>query len=93
MPQPLPPGVASRELDRDVSRYIVRASAEGDALARFLAALDTEPGVRLVDTIGPSAGPPHTAVVETDAATAERLRHSSLHQLTIEPDQPLSLSS
>lgn len=75
------------------SRYIVRAMGEDDALARFIAALDSEPGVRLVDTIGPSAGPPHTAVVETDAPTAERLRHSTLYQLTIEPDQPLSLSS
>ncbi|WP_312518336.1 hypothetical protein [Massilia sp.] len=93
MPQSSPPGVASREPDRNIGRYIVRASREDDALARFLAALDTEPGVRLVDTIGPSAGPPHTAVVETDAATAERLRRSSLYQLTIEPDQPLSLSS
>jgi len=75
-----------------VGRYIVRASGEDDALARFLAALDSEPAVRLVDTIGPPAGQPHTAVVETDAPTAERLRHSSLYQLTIEPDQPLSLS-
>jgi hypothetical protein len=75
-----------------VGRYIVRASGEDDALARFLAALDSEPAVRLVDTIGPSAGPPHTAVIDTDAPTAERLRHSSLYQLTIEPDQPLSLS-
>ena len=85
MPQPLPPAA--------VSRYIVRATGDDDALARFLAALATEPGVHLVDTIGPSAGPPHTAVVETDAPTAERLRHSSLYQLTIEPDQPLSLSN
>ena len=85
MPVSTPPAPASR--------YIVRAAVEDDALVRFIAALDSEPGMRLIDTIGPSAGPPHTAVIETDAPTAERLRHSNLYQLTIEPDQPLSLSS
>jgi hypothetical protein len=40
----------------------------------------------------PSAQP-HTAVIETDAATARQLEESfrSAHQLMIEPDRPLSL--
>lgn len=79
---PLPP----------ISRYIVRAMADEQALVTFIEALGAEPGVQLLDTIGPSAGPPHTAVVETDPATADRLRQQTRNQLTIEPDQPLSLS-
>jgi hypothetical protein len=76
-----------------VSRYIVRATRDEGALVRFLDSLAGTPGVRLVDTIGPAAGPPHTVVVETDPQTAEQLRQRTLHQLTIEPDQPLSLSN
>ena len=83
MPAPLPP---------TLGRYIVRAANDDNALSAFLATLGAEPGVQLVDIIGPSSGPPQTAVVETDAPTAERLRRQTLHQLTIEPDQPLSLS-
>lgn len=75
-----------------ISRYIVRATRDERALVRFLDSLAATPGVRLVDTIGPAAGPPHTVVVETDPQTAEQLRQRTLHQLTIEPDQPLSLS-
>lgn len=84
MPPPLPPAA--------LGRYIVRAHRDDHTLVQFLATLDAEPGVQVVDVIGPSAGPPHTAVVETDAPTAERLRRQTLNQLTIEPDQPLSLS-
>jgi len=73
-------------------RYIVRATSDEQVLLKFIEALGSEPAVQLIDTIGPSAGPPHTAVVETDAATAERLAQQSRNQLTIEPDQPLSLS-
>jgi len=83
MPASLPPV--------PINRYIVRATRDDDELVRFLATLGTEPGVQVVDLIGPSSGPPHTAVVETDASTAERLRQQTLDQLTIEPDQPLSL--
>lgn len=75
-----------------ISRYIVRATSDAHALVRFLDSLAGTPAVRLVDTIGPAAGPPHTVVVETDPQTAEQLRQRTLHQLTIEPDQPLSLS-
>ncbi|VXC01005.1 hypothetical protein [Massilia sp. 9I] len=73
-------------------RYIVKAAADGGALDAFIAGLGADPAIRLVDTIGPSGGPPHTAVVETDPDTAEQLRRRNLNQLTIEPDQPLSLS-
>jgi len=72
-------------------RYIVRAAAAGSALSTFIDSIKSTPSIRLVDTIGPSAGPPHTAVIETDPDTAEQLRLRHLNQLTIEPDQPLSL--
>ena len=72
-------------------RYIVRAAADAGALGRFIDSLGANPAVRLVDTIGPSAGPPHTVVVETDPDTAAQLRQRNQHQLTIEPDRPLSL--
>jgi hypothetical protein len=76
---------------RTSSRYIVRAAADSRALSAFIDDIAANPAVRLVDTIGPSTGPPHTAVVETDPDTAEQLRRRNLNQLTIEPDQPLSL--
>ncbi len=76
---------------RTSNRYIVRAAADSRALSAFIDDIAANPAVRLVDTIGPSAGPPHTAVVETDPDTAEQLRRRNLNQLTIEPDQPLSL--
>ena len=72
-------------------RYIVRATSDTTALSTFIDSLGANPAIRLVDTIGPSAGPPHTAVVETDPDTAEQLRQRTYNQLTIEPDQPLSL--
>lgn len=72
-------------------RYIVRAAGDDGALGDFLESLGANPAVRLVETIGPSAGPPHTVVVETDPATAEQLRRRHHNQLTIEPDRPLSL--
>ena len=75
-----------------LGRYIVRAASDDSALERFLVTLSAEPGVQVVDLIGPSSGPPHTAVLETDALTVERLRQQTLDQITIEPDQPLSLS-
>ena len=73
------------------NRYIVRAAGDDGALARFIDSIRNDPAVRLVDTIGPSAGPPHTAVIETDPATVEQLRRRNLNQLMIEPDRPLSL--
>ncbi|MFC5510525.1 hypothetical protein ACFPOU_05230 [Massilia jejuensis] len=73
------------------TRYIVRAATDETALAHFLDSIQSDPAIRVVDTIGPAAGPPHTVVVETDPATAERLRQRTLNQLMIEPDRPLSL--
>ncbi|MEW6373177.1 MAG: hypothetical protein AB1584_19795 [Pseudomonadota bacterium] len=73
------------------NRYIVRAAGDDGALASFIDSIRNDPAVRLVDTIGPSAGPPHTVVVETDPATVEKLKQRTLNQLMIEPDRPLSL--
>ena len=76
----------------ETSRYIIRAVEDGPALAAFLASLADDAALRLVDTIGPQAQP-HTAVVETDAGTAEQLEQAFRisNQLMIEPDRPLSL--
>lgn len=75
------------------SRYIIRAvDDDGTALAAFIASIRSNAAVRLVDTVGPAAQP-HTAVVETDAGTAEQFEQSfrTSNQLMIEPDRPLSL--
>lgn len=74
------------------SRYIIRAVDDGPVLAAFVAAIRANPAVRLIEAIGPK-DQPHTAVVETDAATAEQLEQSfrTSNQLMIEPDRPLSL--
>ena len=73
-------------------RFIVRARGEGGTLADFLATLPNDPGLELVDTIGP-AHAPHTAVVAVPADLApsfeQRFRNSQ--QLMIERDRPLSL--
>ena len=82
------PGLAA---GRTVGRYIVRAASDTAALSAFIDSLGAYPAIRLVDTIGPSAGTPHTVVVETDPDSAEQLRQRTYNQLTIEPDQPLSL--
>ncbi len=72
-------------------RFIIRARSEGDALALFIASVQDDPALELVDTIGPQ-GSPHTAVVAVAAALApafeQRLRNSP--HLMIERDQPLS---
>ncbi|SFD44745.1 hypothetical protein [Massilia yuzhufengensis] len=81
------PGPAARPAP---GRYIVRATDDGGALGAFIDSLGANPAIRLVETIGPGAGPPHTVVVETDPDTAEQLRRNH-NQLTIEPDGPLSL--
>ena len=79
------------------SRYIVRAYDDASALSALsalLASLDGEPGIELVDTIGPQ-GRPHTAVLDVcpDNAAALELRVRQIPQLIIEPDRPLSLSA
>ena len=83
------------------SRYIVRAREDEAALAApsapgalsdFLAGIESDPDIELVDTIGP-AGRPHTAVIavtqEQARALEQRIRNAQ--QLMIEPDRPLSL--
>ncbi|GJI99820.1 hypothetical protein RugamoR64_03590 [Duganella rhizosphaerae] len=77
------------------SRYLIHAT-DGAPLADFLALADVDPEINLVDVIGPR-DQPHTAVVEIspDKARVLELHFRSTatpsHQLTIEPDQPLSL--
>lgn len=88
---PFQGGASGPASGRATSRYIVRAAGDDGALRTFIDSLGAHPAIRLVDTIGPSAGPPHTVVVETDPDTAEQLRQRNQNQLTIEPDQPLSL--
>jgi hypothetical protein len=77
---------------QDTKRYIVRAAGDSAPLLGFIASIEGERAIRLVETIGP-AQQPHTAVIETDAATAQMLeqRFRSNNQLMIEPDRPLSL--
>ena len=77
------------------ARYLVHA-ADGTPLTDFLALAETDPEIAVVDLIGPR-GQPHTAVLEISDETAQRLqRHfddtnAPSHQLTIEPDHPLSM--
>jgi len=77
------------------ARYLIHA-ADGAPLADFLALADVDPEITVVDVIGPHDAP-HTAVVEIsdDKARVLELHFRSTgtpsHQLTIEPDQPLSL--
>ena len=77
------------------ARYLVHA-ADGTPLTDFLALAETDPEITVVDLIGPR-GQPHTAVLEISDEIAQRLqRHfrdanAPSHQLTIEPDRPLSM--
>ena len=73
-------------------RFIIRATGDVAPLASFLDAARVDPGMTLVDLIGPS-GAPHTAVIEMNQTTAHllELRFRETKQLTIEPDRPLSL--
>lgn len=77
------------------TRYLIHA-ADGAPLVDFLALADVDPEITVVDVLGPSDAP-HTAVVEISADKARvlelhfRSTGTPSHQLTIEPDQPLSL--
>lgn len=77
------------------ARYLVHAAC-GTPLTDFLALSETDPEITVVDLIGPR-GEPHTAVLEISADTAQRLQRQfrdaspPSHQLTIEPDRPLSM--
>lgn len=72
-------------------RYIVRTRSDSSSLDDLLSAIDSDPGLELVDTIGPP-GHPHTAVVavapEQVAAFEQRFRTAS--HFIIERDRPLS---
>ena len=73
------------------ARYIIRSS-DAQQLASLISTLSTDPGIEILDQIGPSSEP-HTVVVamarDKAASVEERIRSSD--QLTIEPDRPLSL--
>jgi rRNA processing protein Gar1 len=73
-------------------RYIIRSKHEQQPLADFLGVVSNDPAIAVVDTIGP-VDKPHTVVAEMSQDTASSLERQFLHndQLTIEPDQPLSL--
>jgi hypothetical protein len=74
------------------TRYIVRAQAEEATLADFLATIENDPELELVDTIGPP-GKPHTAVVAVtpELAPCFEQRFCNSPHLLIERDRPLSL--
>ena len=80
---------------RSKSRFLVRAhdhdSAQA-ALSAFVASLQDEPDIELVDQIGPPERP-HTVVIEVfpEHAAALEQRVRKLQHLMIEPDRPLSL--
>lgn len=73
-------------------RFIVRARHEGDTLTDFLDALQGDPELEVVDTIGPP-NEPHTAVlaVEPELASDFEQRFLNSPHLMIERDRPLSL--
>lgn len=79
----------------DKSRFLVHA-ARGAPLNDFLTVAATDPDISVLDIIGPRDRP-HTALVELDPDKARQLdQHfrqtgSPSHQLTIEPDRPLSM--
>ncbi|NVM74582.1 hypothetical protein FHW83_000342 [Duganella sp. SG902] len=76
-------------------RYLIHA-ARGAPLNDFLALAATDADIAVVDIVGPRDRP-HTAVVEITPEKARlldqhfRLTGTPAHQLTIEPDRPLSL--
>jgi hypothetical protein len=73
-------------------RYIIRSADPGQIIA-FIESIRYDPGIELIDAIGPP-GQPHTAVVITSDERARALDlhfRTSNYQLTIEPDRPLSL--
>ncbi|TFW21314.1 hypothetical protein [Duganella callida] len=77
------------------TRFLVHA-ALGAPLNDFLAVAATDPEIAVVDVIGPRDRP-HTAVIEISADKARELDQyfqrtgTPTHQLTIEPDRPLSM--
>ena len=74
------------------SRFIVRARQEGSTLTDFLAGVDSDPQLEVVDTIGP-VGRVHTAVVNVaaDQVPGFEQRYGHSQQLMIERDRRQSL--
>ena len=74
------------------AHYLIHAS-EHPAMQDFLRLAELDPEIRILDRIGPPEAP-HTLVVEISSAKARALdqqfRNTS-PQLTIEPDQPLTM--
>jgi hypothetical protein len=77
-------------------RYLVHAGC-GRPLNDFLALARTDADITVLELVGPRDAP-HTAVLELDDATAQRLQQqfrdsgaAPTDQLTIEPDRPLSM--
>lgn len=74
------------------ARFLVHGAPLND----FLAAAISDSDIAVIDIIGPRDRP-HTAVVEVTPAKAQlldqhfRMTGTPTHQLTIEPDRPLSL--
>lgn len=79
----------------DKARFLVHA-ARGVPLNDFLTVAATDPEIGVVDILGPR-DQPHTAVVEISQDKARLLEQhfrrtgTPSHQLTIEPDRPLSM--
>ncbi|MTV37824.1 hypothetical protein [Duganella radicis] len=79
----------------DKARFLVHA-ARGAPLNDFLAVAATDDDITVLDVIGPRERP-HTAVVEITPAKAQLLEQhfrqtgTPTHQLTIEPDRPLTM--
>ncbi|MEK0429064.1 MAG: hypothetical protein RL001_1591 [Pseudomonadota bacterium] len=72
-------------------RYIV-SSVDTGKLSQFIQSSYQDPGLQLIDTLGP-IGAPHTAVYDMAHAKAAELqrRFTQSGDLKIEPDQPLSM--
>lgn len=86
---PTPPNTAGNKI-----RYLIRARDDAGPLAAFLDKASQDPGIAVVDLIGPAGQPPHTAVVEMSADKALAVAQDLVggaNQLIIEPDRPLSL--
>lgn len=74
------------------AQYLIH-TRDSRLLQEFLAHAERDPEIRILDRIGP-AGQVHTLVLELSDAKARALAqqfHSSSPQLTIEPDQPLTM--
>ena len=72
-------------------RYIV-SSVDTGKLSQFIQSSYQDTGLKLIDTLGP-IGAPHTAVYDMahDKAAELQRRFTQSGDLTIEPDQPLSM--